>query len=172
MSVIKLDARLSAVASLVRKGSVVADIGTDHAYIPAFLVQSGICPSAIAGDLRKMPLENAKEAIRECSLEDKIKVTVVATGFDVINAKKRGIIYFHLGDIHEVMHLFTCDEFYGEMIECDEGTLKWFKIDEVKNLNLWEGDRIFLDKLIESDDYFEIEFFYEKDKVKSYRFIK
>lgn len=94
------------------------------------------------------------------------------TGFDVINAKKRGIIYFHLGDIHEVMHLFTCDEFYGEMIECDEGTLKWFKIDEVKNLNLWEGDRIFLDKLIESDDYFEIEFFYEKDKVKSYRFIK
>ena len=83
MNAIKLDARLSAVASLVRKGSVVADVGTDHAYIPAFLVQSGICPSAIAGDLRKMPLENAKETIRECNLEDKIK-TVISNGLDEI----------------------------------------------------------------------------------------
>lgn len=83
MSKIKLDSRLSAVASLVRKGSVVADVGTDHAYIPAFLVQSGICPFAIAGDLRKMPLENANETIRECNLESKIK-TVISNGLDEI----------------------------------------------------------------------------------------
>ena len=50
MTNIKLDSRLSAVASLVRKGSVAADIGTDHGYLLCWLIQNGISPSGIAAD--------------------------------------------------------------------------------------------------------------------------
>ncbi len=74
MSKIKLDSRLSAVASLVRKGSVTADIGTDHAYLLCYLIQNGICPSGIGADLREGPLENARKTLIECELTDKVQL--------------------------------------------------------------------------------------------------
>ncbi|OUQ21037.1 tRNA (adenine(22)-N(1))-methyltransferase [Lachnoclostridium sp. An14] len=69
----KLSYRLETVASFVTKGSIVADVGTDHGYIPIFLVEEGIAPSAIAMDLRKGPLERAREHVRERGLEGKIE---------------------------------------------------------------------------------------------------
>ena len=72
---IKLDSRLSSVASLVRRGSVVADIGTDHGYLICWLIQNGISPYGIAADLRKGPLENARNTVVECNLEDKVMLT-------------------------------------------------------------------------------------------------
>ncbi|MBR3552637.1 MAG: SAM-dependent methyltransferase [Clostridia bacterium] len=77
----KLDRRLSAVASLVRPGAVLADIGTDHAYLPAYLVQAGVCPRAIAADLRKGPLQNADSTIASCGLGDVI-TTRLSDGLD------------------------------------------------------------------------------------------
>ena len=74
MSKIKLDDRLSAVASLVRNGKRVADIGTDHGYLVAYLVERGICPSGIAADLRKGPLENARQTVIHQGLSDKIEL--------------------------------------------------------------------------------------------------
>ena len=74
MSKIKLDDRLSAVASLVRNGKRVADIGTDHGYLVAYLVENGICPSGIAADLRKGPLENARQTVIQQELSDKIEL--------------------------------------------------------------------------------------------------
>ncbi|MBQ7294958.1 MAG: tRNA (adenine(22)-N(1))-methyltransferase TrmK [Clostridia bacterium] len=71
---IKLDARLSAVASLVREGVRVADIGTDHAYLVAYLIKKGICPCGIAADLRKGPLENAKQTVIDEGLSDKVEL--------------------------------------------------------------------------------------------------
>lgn len=70
----KLSKRLQMVASLVAKGNCLADIGTDHAYIPIALVQEGICPCAIASDVNKGPLLRAKEHIEENRLSDKIQV--------------------------------------------------------------------------------------------------
>lgn len=74
MSKIKLDDRLSAVAGLVRNGKRVADIGTDHGYLVAYLVENGMCPSGIAADLRKGPLENARQTVIQQGLSDKIEL--------------------------------------------------------------------------------------------------
>ena len=56
---IRLSNRLSALASLVSNGHRLADIGTDHGYIPIYLCQTGIIPSAIAMDIGKGPLQQA-----------------------------------------------------------------------------------------------------------------
>ncbi len=74
MTNIKLDSRLSSVASLVRKGSVAADIGTDHGYLICWLIQNGISPCGIAADLRKGPLENAKNTVTDCGLSEKVEL--------------------------------------------------------------------------------------------------
>lgn len=68
----KLSKRLEMIASLVTEGSTVADIGTDHGYIPIWLVSRGICPRAYAMDVRKGPLARAGEHVREYGLEDQI----------------------------------------------------------------------------------------------------
>ena len=59
-NIIHLDSRLSAAASFVRKDSVAADIGTDHAYLPIYLLQSGISKAAVASDVNRGPLDRAK----------------------------------------------------------------------------------------------------------------
>lgn len=59
----KLSKRLQAAADFVTKGNRAADIGTDHGFLPIYLVQSGKCPRAVAMDIRKGPLERAKEHI-------------------------------------------------------------------------------------------------------------
>ena len=69
---ITLDKRLSAVAALVRQGSRLADIGTDHAYLPVHLVQSGVCPSAIASDIGAGPLDAARRTVTENGLTSEI----------------------------------------------------------------------------------------------------
>lgn len=69
---IKLTPRLSAAASLVRGGGIVADIGTDHGYLPVYLLQSGKVAGAVAADIGKMPLKNAENAILNYNLQDKI----------------------------------------------------------------------------------------------------
>jgi len=68
----QLSKRLSAVASLVTEGSRLADIGTDHGYVPIYLTQKGILSSAMAMDVNKGPLQRAREHISEHGLEDKI----------------------------------------------------------------------------------------------------
>lgn len=61
MENIKLDLRLGAVASFVKKGERVADVGTDHGYIPIWLRARGISPRVIASDINKQPLDTARE---------------------------------------------------------------------------------------------------------------
>ncbi|MBO5944807.1 MAG: SAM-dependent methyltransferase [Clostridia bacterium] len=70
----KLDSRLMAIANLVRKDKIFADIGTDHAYLPVYLVENGIIQKAIAADLRVGPLDNAKETVVSYGFTDKIEL--------------------------------------------------------------------------------------------------
>lgn len=62
---VRLSLRLQAVADFVEQGSRIADIGTDHGYVPIYLAQTGRAVSAIAMDVRRGPLERAAEHIRE-----------------------------------------------------------------------------------------------------------
>ena len=68
----KLSPRLTMVAGLVKKNSIAADIGTDHAYLPAYLVTEGISPRVIASDISEGPLKNAEKIIRNAKLENYI----------------------------------------------------------------------------------------------------
>lgn len=69
----RLDSRLALCASFVRKGARLADIGTDHAYLPVWLCRCGVCPSAIAADINPAPLESGARAVAEAGLTDKIE---------------------------------------------------------------------------------------------------
>ena len=69
MMKIQLSKRMDRLAGLVTAGNRLADVGTDHGYIPIALVQSGKIPSAIAMDINKGPLERAREHIREQHLD-------------------------------------------------------------------------------------------------------
>ena len=80
----KIDERLSLCASFVRENKKVADIGTDHAYLPVYLVKSGKTDFAIAADIRIGPLENAAGNISENGLDDRIK-TVLSDGLENIS---------------------------------------------------------------------------------------
>lgn len=68
-----LSQRLQAVADLVGETGVVADVGTDHGYIPVFLVSSGKAKRAIAMDVNEGPLARAKEHIRQSGLQAQIE---------------------------------------------------------------------------------------------------
>lgn len=70
----ELSKRLQAVAGLVTAGYEMADIGTDHAYIPIYLIENGMVPSAVAMDINEGPLERAKEHVTECGLSGRIEL--------------------------------------------------------------------------------------------------
>ena len=70
----KLGNRLAALAAFVPQGTRVADIGTDHAYLPIELVQKEISISAIAADIHLGPYQAAKENIEKLGLHNKISV--------------------------------------------------------------------------------------------------
>ncbi len=70
----KLSDRLLLVADWVKPKSVVADIGTDHAYLPIYLALQGICTKGIALDIRKKPLERAKENINQFNVWDRVEI--------------------------------------------------------------------------------------------------
>ncbi len=61
-------------SSLVRHGSYIIDVGTDHAYLPIHLIQNGTARACLASDIHEGPCESARKHIAECGLSDKIEV--------------------------------------------------------------------------------------------------
>ena len=80
---LNLSQRMLMAARMVRKGNTVADIGTDHAYLPAYLVLNGISPKALACDVRKGPLDNAQKTVEHYGIDNKITLRL-SDGFDEI----------------------------------------------------------------------------------------
>lgn len=79
-----LDDRLSACAGFVRNRAKIADIGTDHAYLPVWLAKQGKIMSAVAADIRPMPLERGEENIKKYGCEN-IVSTRLSDGLNEIS---------------------------------------------------------------------------------------
>lgn len=79
----KLTPRLQTIADLVPKKSVVADIGTDHAYLPVYLIENSIANRVIAADINVGPLNNAEKTIKSYKLESCIE-TRLGSGLEPI----------------------------------------------------------------------------------------
>lgn len=105
--------------------------------------------------------ESPEQCVRREVLEE--------TGLTMGRCYYRGVITF-VSDKWptEYMHLFTCNDFIGEPKECDEGVLEWVDKNEIYNLPLWQGDKIFL-KLIENPNtpFFSLRLEYNGDTLIS-----
>ncbi|MBQ6782046.1 MAG: 8-oxo-dGTP diphosphatase [Treponema sp.] len=83
------------------------------------------------------------------------------TGLTLTEYRFRGIVTFLSDDDPaEYMCLYTATNFTGELTACDEGTLEWFPIAKIDDLNLWEGDKIFFRLLRENAPFFSLKLVY------------
>ena len=83
----QLSNRMRKLASLVTKGNRLADVGTDHAYIPIALVREGRIPSALAMDVNQGPLSRAREHIRSSGLDTYIE-TRLSDGLEKLRSEE------------------------------------------------------------------------------------
>lgn len=81
---IEISNRLKLIASMVTKGNRLADVGTDHGYVPIYLIKAGMINEALAMDINKGPLLRANEHIKEYALEDKV-TTRLSDGLEAYN---------------------------------------------------------------------------------------
>ena len=91
------------------------------------------------------------------------------TGLAVDNLIYAGKVYFVSDSWEdELMHLFVAGSQSQKVTPCNEGTLEWIKKEDILSLNLWEGDRVFLKRLIENDhNFFDITLTYSGDSLIS-----
>ena len=104
-----------------------------------------------------------KESPEDCLLREAKE----ETGLTLTSWKFRGIVTF-VSDVWgtEYMCLYTADDYEGTLCDCNEGVLKWVDKNEIFNLNLWEGDRIFLRLLQENHPFFSLKLVYEGNCLK------
>ena len=86
-----LTPRLKKIADLIPKDSTLADIGTDHAYLPAYCVLNYISPYAIAMDINRGPLNSAAQTVNNYSLTDKIDLRL-SDGIAKLNKGETDVI--------------------------------------------------------------------------------
>ena len=84
MEQIKINDRLMTAVPFVREGKSFADVGTDHAYLPIYLIQNGIISKAVAADINQGPLDKANENIYKYGFKENIE-TILCDGLAKIN---------------------------------------------------------------------------------------
>tara|TARA_Y100000748_G_scaffold190216_1_gene159253 strand:- start:1228 stop:1686 length:459 start_codon:yes stop_codon:yes gene_type:complete len=108
--------------------------------------------------------ESPEECVKREVLEE--------SGLSIESAKLHGIITFPKFDGIDdwLVFVYTTKFFKGSLIDCDEGRLEWIENNKLLNLNLWEGDKIFIPWLSQ-EKFFSAKFIYEKKKLADYNVI-
>ena len=94
--------RLKIIAAMVTEGKTAADIGTDHGYVPVFLVKEGRVPSAIASDMSRGALNKAIENVQRAGLSDQIDCRLADGLSGISPGEVQSIIISGMGGI--LMH--------------------------------------------------------------------
>ena len=104
------------------------------------------------------------ETPEECMVREVME----ETGLTVNAYTYRGLVTFVQEGVEcEYMHLFTATEFSGEITDCNEGELRWIDIKDVPGLELWEGDRYFIDLILDNAPFFSLKLVYENHTLGS-----
>lgn len=105
------------------------------------------------------------ESPEECAKREILE----ESGLVVENPLLKGIITFPMFDNIKdwYVFVFTSDKFTGELIHSNEGNLEWIDNDKLTDLNLWDGDKIFIPWIFQ-DRFFSAKFNYEKGLFKDY----
>jgi 8-oxo-dGTP diphosphatase len=104
---------------------------------------------------------DAGESPEDCAIREVFE----ESGLKISNPRMHGFITFpNFDGMHDwYVFIFTADDFDGELIDSKEGVLEWIPNDKLKSLNLWDGDKIFLEWLFQ-DKFFSAKFIYEDGK--------
>ena len=88
------------------------------------------------------------------------------TGLELTSYQFRGIVTFRSDEWpDEYMCLYIADRYTGDIGNCDEGELVWVEKEKIMDLNIWEGDKIFLKLLMENQPFFSLKLEYKGDKL-------
>ena len=102
------------------------------------------------------------ESPEECLLRE----VKEETGLELTSYQFRGIVTFISDEWpDEYMCLYTADKYTGDIGNCDEGELVWVEKEKIMDLNIWEGDKIFLKLLMENQPFFSLKLEYKGDKL-------
>ncbi len=94
------------------------------------------------------------------------------SGLTIVDPQLKGLITFPMFDGRDdwYVFIFTAHQYSGKLIDSPEGTLRWIENDKVLQLNLWEGDRIFIPWLRQKH-FFSAMFEYEKGVFRKHKVV-
>ena len=91
-----------------------------------------------------------------------VREVMEETGLTLNSFDFRGIVTFVSDDDPaEYMCLYTSKDFSGKLTDCDEGKLEWVPFEKINSLELWEGDKIFLNLLQKGEPFFSLKLTYK-----------
>ena len=146
-----ISARLLQIAMMIERNKVVFDVGSDHALLPCFLIESGISKKVYAGEIAEGPLQNVKQTIEKRGLEGKI-VPVFSDGLAKAADDVDIVVIAGMG-YHTIKHILD---------SCDVSRYQYFIVQSNTDVDLLrayiseKGYTIEDEKVVYDDFYYQV----------------